>query len=66
MDLLVDSQVLKTMMNIRSFHLKLLKEFIVKLPKEFNDAGSSEYKQVHLRGHCFTFSHEIINDYLRR
>lgn len=48
MELLNDAQVLKIMMNISHFYLKLVKEFIVNLPKGFNDVESDDYMKVHV------------------
>lgn len=53
-------------MNIGPFYLNLVKKFIMDIPKGFNDAGRSDYRKVHVRGHCFGFSSAIVNNYLRR
>lgn len=57
---------MKTMSNIRPFYPKLVKEFIVNLPKDINDAGSIDFKKVHVIGYSFGFSGAIINEYLGR
>lgn len=66
MELLEDAQVKKIMSNIGHFYPNLVKEFIVNLPIGFNDAGSSNFRKVYVRGHYFGFSPCIINDYLGR
>lgn len=65
MELINDAQALKIVMNIGRFYMKC-DEFIVNLPKWFNDYGSNEYMKVHVQDHCFWFSSAIINDYLGR
>lgn len=56
MDFLSDTQLLKTMMNIRPYYLKFVKEFVVDLTSDFNYVESYEYMKVHIRGHCFSYS----------
>lgn len=51
MKLLNDAQVLKNVLNVGPFYQKLVKEFIMNLPKGFNNTSSSEYKKVHVMGH---------------
>ncbi|KAA0038158.1 putative mitochondrial protein [Cucumis melo var. makuwa] len=43
---------------------KLIKEFIVNLPSEFNGLSSPDYQNVHIRGSMFKISHAIINGFL--
>lgn len=52
--------------NIGPFYPKMVKEFIVNLPKGFNDARSSKFTKVHVRGHCFELFLAMINDHLVR
>lgn len=49
-----------------TFYPKLVKEFILNIPKEFNEAKSKKFRKVHVRGNYFGFSPAIINKYLRR
>lgn len=54
-------------MNVGAFYPRLVREFIVNLPKMMNDASkSSESRKVHVRGHCFNFSLSLINQFLER
>lgn len=48
MKLLNDAKVLKIVMDIAPFYLKLVKEFIMNLSNRFNDDGSSKYRKVHV------------------
>lgn len=66
MELLNDSQVMKTAIGVDAFYHLLVKEFRINLPKVFNDAESYENINFHVRGHCFIFSHAIIHEYLGR
>lgn len=55
------AQIMKTRSNIRPFYPKLVNEFSVNLPKEFNDARIREFMKVHVRGYYFGFSPTIID-----
>ncbi|CAI8602437.1 unnamed protein product [Vicia faba] len=66
MELLEDAYFKKIVSGIIPFHPNMVKEFIVNLPKGFNDAWCSEFRKVHIRGHFFGFSPTIVNDYLGR
>lgn len=65
-ELLEDAQITKIIPKIGTFYPKLVKYFIVNMPKEFNDVRSRYFIKVNMRGHCFGFSLAIINDYLGR
>ncbi|KAA0053559.1 uncharacterized protein E5676_scaffold522G00770 [Cucumis melo var. makuwa] len=43
---------------------ELIREFIVNLPKEFNDPSSADYQTVHIRGFKFVISPAVINGFL--
>lgn len=49
-----------------TFYPKLVEEFILNIPKEFNEAKSKKFRKVHVRGNYFGFSPTIINKYLGR
>ncbi|KAA0042296.1 uncharacterized protein E6C27_scaffold824G00910 [Cucumis melo var. makuwa] len=44
--------------------LKLIREFIVNLPDEFNDPSSADYQTVHIRGFKFVISPTVVNGFL--
>lgn len=52
------------MIDVGLFYPRLMKGFIVNLPKGFNDAKSYDYRKFHVRGYYFDFSPAIINEYL--
>lgn len=63
---LSDARILKTMMNIDSFYLKLVKEFMLTFLKSLMMLGMMSTKKVCVRDQCFAFSPVILNDYLGR
>lgn len=54
------------MPNIGPFYPKLVKEFIVNLPKGFNDDERRDFRKVHVGGYYLGFSPTTINEYLGR
>ncbi|KAA0063842.1 uncharacterized protein E6C27_scaffold827G00690 [Cucumis melo var. makuwa] len=55
----------KTISNVGPLYPKLIREFIVNLPDEFNDQSSADYQTVHIRGFKFVISPGVINEFLR-
>lgn len=47
-ELLEDAQIIKIVSNIGPFYPKLVKEFIINIPKEFNNVGSKDFKKDHV------------------
>ena len=66
MEMLGDAQLLKTVAGIGPNYPRLVKEFICNLPSKLNDPDSPDFMKVFVRGHCFTLSPTVINDYLGR
>lgn len=63
-ELLSDTQLLKTVMNDEPYYPKSVKQFVVNPLNGFNNYESKEYRKVHVRGICFVYSLEIVNEYL--
>lgn len=47
-EVLEDAQIIKIVSNIRPFYPELVKEFIINIPKKFNNAGSKDFEKVHV------------------
>lgn len=58
--------MMKIESNLGPYYLKLVKDFIINILKEFNNAGSKDFGKVHVCGCCFGFPHTIINEYFGR
>ncbi|TYK29234.1 uncharacterized protein E5676_scaffold1228G00240 [Cucumis melo var. makuwa] len=61
---IVKASLSKTISNVDHFYPRLIREFIVKLPSEFNDLSSPDYQTVHIRGSKFKISPYVINSFL--
>src|SRR4051812_25657840 len=57
---------MKIVSSFSPYYQKFIKEFIFNIPKDFNKAGSKDYRKVHIRGFGISFSPAIINEYLGR
>lgn len=64
MDFVVKTDLSKTISNVGPFYPRLIKEFIVNLPSNFNDPSSLDYQLVHISGSQFKISPSIINSFL--
>lgn len=53
-----------TVTNLGIFHPKLIREFIVNLPTDFNEPNISDFWKVHVHGKCISVSPELLNTYL--
>ncbi|KAK2367659.1 hypothetical protein QL285_080922 [Trifolium repens] len=56
--------LLKTVFGIGDCYEKLVKEFLVNIPEDCDNALSKEHHKVYVRGKCVNFSPAIINKYL--
>ncbi|KAK2388742.1 hypothetical protein QL285_062388 [Trifolium repens] len=56
--------LLKTVSGIGECYEKLVKEFLVNIPEDCDNALSKEYHKVYVRGKCVDFSPAIINKFL--
>ena len=63
-DLIVKAGMSTTIYNVGPFYPQVIKEFIVNLPSEFNNASSPDYQTVHIQGLKFKISPTIINGFL--
>lgn len=66
MDLLLEADLDKTVLNLGLFYPLLIREFIVNLTADFDDPTSIEFQKVHIRRHQFVISPTIINQFLQR
>ncbi|XP_057444124.1 uncharacterized protein LOC130736299 [Lotus japonicus] len=57
---------MKTVKDLGRCFDKLVREFIVNIPADCDDASSAEYMNVFVRGKCINFSLEVINEFLGR
>ncbi|XP_057452858.1 uncharacterized protein LOC130744716 [Lotus japonicus] len=56
--------LMKTVKDLGICFDKLVREFIVNIPADCDDASSAEYRKVFVRGRCINFSPEVINEFL--
>lgn len=66
MELLGDVELMRTVVGIGSYYPTLVKEFIVNMPSGLNKADSPDFRKIFVRGHDFSISPEVINEYLGR
>lgn len=64
MDLVVKASLSKTISKVGPFYPRLIREFIMNLPSDFNDPSSLNYQLVHIRGSQFKISPSIINSFI--
>ena len=65
-EFLSDAQLMKKVIDVGPYYPKLVKEFIVNFSDDLNKPNNPDFKQIHVRGHYFSFSMTIINDYSGR
>ncbi|XP_057418474.1 uncharacterized protein LOC130712672 [Lotus japonicus] len=65
-DLLSKAELMKTVKGIGRCYEKLVREFIVNIPSDCDDAGSAKFYKVFVRGKCVHFSPLVINEFLGR
>ncbi|XP_057443795.1 uncharacterized protein LOC130735945 [Lotus japonicus] len=66
MEVVSTAGLLKTVKDLGRCFDKLVREFIVNIPADCDDASSTEYRKVFVRGKCINFSPEVINEFLGR
>jgi hypothetical protein len=59
-----EAGLLKTVCNIGNCYEKLVREFLVNMPRDCDNFLSQEYQKVYVRGECVNFSPDIINRFL--
>ncbi|XP_057415249.1 uncharacterized protein LOC130710081 [Lotus japonicus] len=65
-DLLSKAELMKTVKGIGRCYEKLVREFIVNISSDYDDAGSAEFHKVFFRGKCVHLSPVVINEFLGR
>lgn len=65
-ELVMDAHILEIVSNLSPYYPKLVKEFVVNIPKDFNNAGSRDLRKLCVQGYCFGLSSDIIIEYLGR
>ncbi|XP_057425955.1 uncharacterized protein LOC130719346 [Lotus japonicus] len=66
MEVLSAAGLMKTVKDLGRCFDKLVREFIVNIPADCDDATSVEYRKVFVRVKCINFSPEVINEFLGR
>jgi len=66
MELINEAKLRRSVSSFCNCYEMLVKEFIVNIPKDYDNPLSSEYMKVFFRGKCAEFSSEIINRFLGR
>ncbi|KAA0054715.1 uncharacterized protein E5676_scaffold104G00230 [Cucumis melo var. makuwa] len=61
---IVKAGLSKTILIVGPFYPRLIREFIVNLPSEFNDPSSLDYQTIHIREAKFKISPSVINSFL--
>ena len=54
----------KTILNVDPFYPRLIREFTVNLPSEFNVPNSPNYQTIYIKGAKFKISPSVINSFL--
>lgn len=62
----MDAHILEIVSNLSPYYPKLVKQFVVNIPKDFNNVGSKDFRKLHVQGCCFGLSSAIIIEYLGR
>ncbi|XP_057418587.1 uncharacterized protein LOC130712791 [Lotus japonicus] len=66
MEVISAAGLMKTVKDLGRCFDKLVKEFIVNIPADCDDASIAEYRKVFVRRKCINFSPEVINEFLGR
>lgn len=66
MEFINEAGLIKSVSGFGSCYEKLVKEFIVNIPKDCDNPLSKEYMKVFVRGRCVELSPEVINRYMGR
>ena len=64
MSMIKEAGLLKTVCNIGNCYEKLVREFLVNVPRDYTNPLSQEYHKVYVRGESVNFSPNIINRFL--
>ncbi|KEH32869.1 envelope-like protein, putative [Medicago truncatula] len=64
MEQIKEARLMKTVCNLGDCYEKLVKEFVVNIPEDYDNPLSREYQKVYVRGECINFSPNIINRFL--
>ncbi|XP_057426164.1 uncharacterized protein LOC130719562 [Lotus japonicus] len=66
MEVISAAGLMKTVQDLGRCFDKLVRDFIVNIPADCEDASSAEYRKMFVRGKCINFSPEVINEFLSR
>jgi hypothetical protein len=64
MSLIREAGLEKTVCKLGECYEKLVREFLVKIPKDCDNSLRRDYQKVYVRGKCVNFSLNIINNFL--